>query len=149
MRAKTTGGQRLEQIARIAVMNADIGELLLLDERQQLCDTIDEGFGTDEIDVADEARPDAPDARRRRSRSRARFRASPQARRREIDPQARQQLLHQLQMMTAQGMALAPPVELMAPFRRPHFTAALSALTRSVFSQEKPPSASAARPKWP
>ena len=69
--------------------------------------------------------------------------------RRNIDPQPRQQARHQLLMLRPQGMALAAAIELMATVRRLHFTAALSALARSVFSHEKPPSASAARPKWP
>ena len=68
---------------------------------------------------------------------------------RQLHPELRQQLFHQLGMMTAQGFPLAPPVELEPLFAVDHFTAALSAFARSVFSQEKPPSLSGARPKWP
>ena len=68
---------------------------------------------------------------------------------RKIHPQLRQEPIDELQMMTAQGFPLAPPVELIATFRLAHFTAALSFFTRSVFSQEKPPSFSGLRPKCP
>ena len=50
MRLKQAGRKRFEQIAHIAVMDADIAEPLLLDERQQLGDAIDERLGADEID---------------------------------------------------------------------------------------------------
>lgn len=67
-----------------------------------------------------------------------------------LTEQMRKKPIHQFGMMTAQGFPLAPPVELEPLFGGlAHFTAALSAFTRSVFSQEKPPSFSAARPKWP
>jgi len=67
----------------------------------------------------------------------------------QIDAQPGQQRFGQRQMMTAQGFAPAPPVKLEAWRLARHFTAALSAFTRSVFSQEKPPSFSGLRPKWP
>ena len=72
MRSSDASGKRLEQIARIVVMDADIAESLRLDERQELGDAVDERLGADERRYRDEALPDAPDARRRRSRSQAR-----------------------------------------------------------------------------
>ena len=42
MRSSDCIGQRLEEIAGIAVMDADIGKFLRLDERQELGDAVDE-----------------------------------------------------------------------------------------------------------
>ena len=43
----------------------------------------------------------------------------------------------------------SPPSRQIAGLRAGHFTALRIAAARSVFSQEKPPSLSGARPKWP
>ena len=62
-----------------------------------------------------------------------------------------QEFIHQLRMQTAQGFPFAPSVKLVDWYGRCHFAAMafLSLATRSVFSQEKPPSLSGLRPKWP
>jgi hypothetical protein len=72
-------------------------------------------------------------------------------RRRDIDAQARQQRGEQFRLAGAQPFALAPAVEragtgfaLLA-----QLTARFRLAARSVCSQEKPPSRSGARPKWP
>ena len=130
-------------------MNADIANGFLFNQRQQLCHAIAEWFGADKIHFGKQSPPDAPDARRRQNRFQVEPRQTIQQGIIEINPQLRQQFFHQLQMMTAQGFTAAPPKKLKAFLFFAHFTAALRAFTRSVFSQEKPPSFSAVRPKWP
>ena len=128
-------------------MNADIANGLLFDQRQQLCHAIAKRFGADEIHIRKQRRL------MRQMLAAAEPNFQPHFADRQwivqINPQLRQQFFHQLQMMTAQGLTPAPPVKLIAFLVFAHFTAALRAFTRSVFSQEKPPSFSGVRPKWP
>ncbi len=141
-------GQELEKRAHVTWMDSDVGELLRFDECQELRHAIDEGFGTDEGDFGMKRRL----MRKMLAAAEADLKSDGpvlEVVARWIELELRQKLGHQPRVMRTQGLALAPPVELEAPFPVAHFTAALSALTRSVFSQEKPPSPSACRPKWP
>ena len=76
-----------------------------------------------------------------------------------IEAQPRQQLLHQPLLPGPETPAGPPAIEVALAGFRPRFRvgprdaaqlmAAFSSLARSTFSQEKPPSASGVRPKWP
>jgi hypothetical protein len=70
------------------------------------------------------------------------------ARLRWLKAESRQKLGQEFGLRTAQPGSLAPPIELAArPFRMRTQNALFRMSTRSVFSQEKPPSASGVRPK--
>ena len=139
-----------------------MSRLSTFDRRQGLGDAVDEGLAADEPDVgmslrlgdqmlaAAEADLEPKLARLERKQRRSGFE------RRRIDLKRRQALGDQARMMRAQRLALAAPVKGAARLRFADAVPA-TALTRaqrswsarSVFSQEKPPSASGSRPKWP
>jgi hypothetical protein len=131
-------------------MELHVGEVLLLHQRQHLGHAVDEGLGPDEGHVRMQFRL----MRQVLAAAEADFQPAPLShagqRIMQRHPEVGQQLVHEFGMMTAQGFTLAPPIELEPLFGvDDHFSAALSAFTRSIFSQEKPPSFSGARPKWP
>jgi hypothetical protein len=142
---------------------------VLIDAGQRLGDAVDERFAADEADIAmgprlgDEMLAAAeadlePDFPRREREQRGAI-----ADRRWIDLEPRQAFFDQRSMIGPQRLAAAAPVE-RAPrrilvdararligvrLRTDQETRPRNELARSVFSQEKPPSASGLRPKWP
>ena len=128
-------------------MNADIADGFLFNQRQELGNAIAKRLRPDETHLWKQPRL----MRQMLTTAKADFQPNLTGRQGvfQIDLQLRQQLFHELQMMTAQGFSAAPPVILKAFLAFAHFTAALRAFTRSIFSQEKPPSFSGFRPKWP
>ena len=168
-------------------MQPDVFELALVDRRQRLGHAVDErldadeararmlrGFGDQMLAAAEAAfQPDLVDTIEQRAQIGRRGRG-------QIEPEPRQQRVHQRGLALAQRMALAPAEEGAGWFRFAHdadnswrrtqkrrcpamrpgiakqllndtayFSALFSWLTRLVCSQEKPPSFSGARPKWP
>ena len=167
MRERLAGRQRFDQRARVAGANPDVGELLLVDRRQQLGDAVDEGLAADEADVRLFARPGgqmlaAAEADLEPEFAGANGRTGSRPRARPVDLEPRQQFGHEPRVIGAQRLALAAPVERptldrvgrgvrlrSAPSSRHDQARRANWSARSVFSQEKPPSASGARPKWP
>ncbi len=128
-------------------MNADIANGFLFNQRQELGHPIAKRFRPDKIHIRKQRRL----VRQMLAAAKTDFQPHLACGQGifQVNPQLRQQVFHQLQMMTAQGFTAAPPVILKAFLAFAHFTAALRAFTRSIFSQEKPPSFSGFRPKWP
>ena len=144
-----------------------------LDRRQQLGDAVDEGLAADEADIGIFARPGdevlaaaetylEPDlARSEREQRLAR------GERRRIHLQSRQQLRDEARVMGAQRLAPDAAMNQPTPARAGlggvgfaarrerrrdglgDYARPRNCSARSVFSQEKPPSASGARPKCP
>ena len=133
-------------------MDANVGEAGIVDLGEQAGQPIDEGLAADQTDIG-------PDPRLGREMLAAaetdfephrlwgmieqgdRVEFRPQR-----DPQVRQQLLDQGLAARAQLLAVTPPIQYSSLYQ---LSAAVSVSTRSRRSQEKPPSSSGARPKWP
>ena len=133
-------------------MDADVGEAAVVDQGAQAGQAVDEGLAADQPDLA-----------MRLGLVGEMFAAAEtnlkpyrvglvieQGRRIEFrlggDQQTRQQRIDQRLAARAQPLAVTPAVELTVPYQ---LSAAFRSSTRSRRSQEKPPSASGARPKWP
>ena len=149
-----------DEFARIAIMHANVGNALLVNVAEQLGDAVNVGLAADEADVrmgrglpgkvlaAAEAdlQPDILDVAEQALRLLERAHAR-------LDAQSGEQVLDQPRLAGAQRRTLAPAIEL-APvlgvvIGRDQVRARLSSPERSTRSQEKPPSASGGRPKWP
>src|SRR5579883_1792486 len=159
--------QRFDQRAGVARPEPDIVEPLLFDRRQRLGDAVDERFGADEADIAmrqglgdqmlaaakADFEPDLAGLERKKRRA-----IKP---RRDAHFDLRQQFTQQRCVMAAQGLAMRPSINdaplaglaggrrIIVVVQRDQAARRLKFSTRSVFSQEKPPSASGLRPKWP
>ena len=149
---QTCAGQSLQHTPRIVHVDADIGQALGASLRQQLCNTILEGFASDE-------------PRRRVQRGLRNKMLSPakphlKGKRRGPGEQQlgvkrpfrkvvmRRKISNKGPLMTTQRSPFPSAMKDAAPWPRPcQANMLLSCVTRSVRSQEKPPSASAARPK--
>jgi hypothetical protein len=160
--------QRLDERAGVAGPQSDVFELFALDCRKRFRDAIDEGLGADQSDVAIGARlcdemlaaAEAdldPDLARRKREQRAAFDRGfcP-------DFKLRQPALDERRMVTSKRLAMRASIERTPPALRQagalctflsvwrnQEAKRLKSSARSIFSQEKPPSASGLRPKWP
>ena len=165
------GGQGVEQQARVVIQDADIAQSVPLDARQQVGDAFDKGLAAEKADLGIAqglpgemvARAEAdlePDLRDGGGKQRGRMEAF--AGIGQGDRHGGQLVFEQLGARGAQGPPLAPAVKPPNPAVAPSVVAVrqravrydapkadFNAATRSVRSQEKPPSASGARPKWP
>ena len=173
MRDRLAAGAASISAARVARAQPDIVEALLVDRRQQLGDAVDERLAADEADIgilarlrdqmlaAAEADLEPDFARRKCEQGLAR------GERRDIHFEPRQQLRDEARVMGAQRLAPAAAINSAAPVRAGlggvgfaarrerrqdgsrDYARPRNCSARSVFSQEKPPSASGVRPKWP
>ena len=154
--------QTLEQETGVVIQYSNIGEVALVDLRHEFCDAVQKRFAAHdahmgmgcglmgEMFAAAEAdlEPDLIDIAEQG------LRVYPPVPKRNGDP--RKEGLHQIRLTRLQGLALGAPINVAAravgfaaqgvPSQR---TAAAILSARSVFSQEKPPSESGVRPKWP
>ena len=195
MRVSAACRQPVDQLAGVAVMQADIAELVVVDRGQRLGDGVDEAVAADEAGariglrlrdqmlgaaeadfephVIGAAEQRAQIGRRRLGRDRARASAAacrtarpaaarsgwPLRRPKKARCDAWRIRLHapthhetrnRAAIASQDGLDARPfSVGSRATECRAYFTALLIAAARSVFSQEKPPSLSGARPKWP
>ncbi len=130
-------------------MDTDIADAFPFNQGQQLCHPIPEWFSSNEAHFGKQHRLMGQMLSTAEANFESNFAGQASKRIIEINPQFRQQFIHEPQMMTAQSLTPAPSKKLKGSFFFAHFTAAVRAVTRSIFSQEKPPSFSAVRPKWP
>ena len=152
--------QRRQQQPGVVGEDPDVGDGLAPQVVEQAGDAVDEDLGADEADLGMGGRlrrevlagteADLEPQRRRRGAEQA-LRIEPLAFRRQRHRQRRQQLVEQRSAARPQLAAVAPAVEgRRRRVGRPgQWKADLRLSTRSSRSQEKPPSASAGRPKWP
>ena len=133
-------------------MDADVGEAAAVDQGAQAGQAVDEGLAADQPDLAVRLRLGGEMFAAAETNFEP-YRVGlviEQGRRIESrlggDQQSRQQRIDQRLAAPAQPLAVTPPVELPVPYQQ---SAAFRSSTRSRRSQEKPPSASGARPKWP
>ena len=164
-RDRQPSGRRRDQRRRVARPQPHVVERVLLDAGERLGDPVEERLATDEPDIAPrpglrqqmfrpakaDLQPDFVRREREQSAAIADLRAA--------DLEPRQKLGDQARLMGPQPSAPAAPVERaarriagrLALLRRAadQATRPRSWLTRSVFSHEKPPSASGGRPKCP
>jgi hypothetical protein len=158
-------------------MHANIGETAGFDGGQCFCHAVDEGLTANEADarmrfgLRNQILAAAESDLEPHIVERNREQAHEFARRRhvEVECEARQQIFKQPRLMRTQTMTLAAAEEAAPEFRLfisgrhgaaitrgtiarrdgCQETAPRIASTRSVFSQENPPSGSGERPKWP
>jgi hypothetical protein len=161
-------GQRRDQRAGVAGAQPDIVELFPLDRRQRLGEAVVEGLGAEKADVAMRRRLGDQMLAAAKADFEPDFAWGERKQRRAIEPrrradfQPRQQVPDQRRLAAAQGLAMGPAIERapLAGIRTgsgrgfvfscgDQETRRLKSPARSVRSQEKPPSASGLRPKWP
>ena len=158
-------GQGVEQQPRVVVENPDVGEIPLADVGEQAGHPVDVGLAADEADIGMGAglrrqvlagaeahfQPNVGHRSVKNGRQ-----VEPAAAFRRRHPQARQQVPQQFLPALAQPVA-APPAVPAGPVVAGLRAAAgqlppkmdLRSSTSPVRSQEKPPSESGGRPKWP
>jgi hypothetical protein len=142
-----------QQLARIALAQADVGQALFVDVAQGAGDAVDERLGAQDqharmtrglgghVLAAAESylQPDLDGVRRQRAWLDHAVR----------NGDARQQALQQRRLARLDRPRLDAAVAAEGRVRLARQARPRRSLARSVFSHEKPPSASGARPKWP